>query len=231
MVDSLAVGAGRHLVHGLVECDVTVARSLLREEQLSLTAFVVSCLARALVTHPRVHAARDWRGRLALFDTVDVATLIESEIDSVAVPHVIRGAESRSVRELHEEIRRVQREPGRSEQRSGLLARMGPHVPRVARRAFLRGLRRSPDLLQRHAGTAVVTSVGAFGAGGGWAIPIVPLHTVCITIGGLALRAEGSETREHLALTVSVDHDLVDGAPAARFLRTMRELLESGSGF
>jgi hypothetical protein len=35
------------------------------------------------------------------------------------------------------------------------------------------------------------------------------------------------EPREYLALTASVDHDVVDGAPAARFARRLRELIES----
>ena len=34
------------------------------------------------------------------------------------------------------------------------------------------------------------------------------------------------EPREYLALTASIDHDIVDGAPAARFARKLRELIE-----
>ena len=36
--------------------------------------------------------------------------------------------------------------------------------------------------------------------------------------------------REYLSLTISVDHDLVDGAPAARFTGRLKELIESGYG-
>jgi hypothetical protein len=36
--------------------------------------------------------------------------------------------------------------------------------------------------------------------------------------------------REYLSLTISVDHDIVDGAPAARFTRRLKELIESGYG-
>jgi len=36
--------------------------------------------------------------------------------------------------------------------------------------------------------------------------------------------------REYLSLTMSVDHDLVDGAPAARFTQRLKELIESGYG-
>jgi pyruvate/2-oxoglutarate dehydrogenase complex dihydrolipoamide acyltransferase (E2) component len=34
--------------------------------------------------------------------------------------------------------------------------------------------------------------------------------------------------REHLCLTVSFDHAIVDGAPAARFMKRFADLLESG---
>jgi pyruvate/2-oxoglutarate dehydrogenase complex dihydrolipoamide acyltransferase (E2) component len=89
--------------------------------------------------------------------------------------------------------------------------------------------------LRRLAGTTVVTAVGMFaGRGGGWAIGIVPLHTLGLTLGGIIERAavEGGRivTRELLAVTVSVDHDVVDGAPAARFVRRLRELIEAADG-
>lgn len=53
IVDSLEVGVRRHMVHALLELDVTHARALLREheartgEKLSFTAFLVASLGRA----------------------------------------------------------------------------------------------------------------------------------------------------------------------------------------
>jgi len=236
IIDALEVGVRRHMVHALLELDVTRPRQRIRDheartgERLSFTAFVVASLARAIDRDRRLHACRDWRGRLVLFDEVDVVTLIESEVDEVAVPHVIRAANRRTVREIHAEIRAIQAAPGRSAQRSGLLARVSPLVPGVLRRLFLRLLRRSPRLMKRSAGTTLVTSVGMFGAGAAWAVGIVPLHTACLTVGGISIRpgiVEGRvEPRELLSLTASVDHDLVDGAPAARFVKHLRDLVE-----
>jgi len=236
IVDALEVGVGRHVVHALLEFDVTEARRWVagREvspgERLSFTAFLVASLARAIDGDRRLHASRDWRGRLVASDEVDVVTLIESRADAVAVPHVIRAANRRGVDELHREIRGVQAAPAASAQRSGMLARLSAFTPGFARRLFLRVLRRSPRWLKRTAGTTLVTSVGMFGAGSGWALGIVPLHTCCLTVGGVALKpgvVDGRvEPRELLALTVSVDHDIVDGAPAARFVRRLREIVE-----
>jgi pyruvate/2-oxoglutarate dehydrogenase complex dihydrolipoamide acyltransferase (E2) component len=236
VVDALEVGVRRHMVHALLELDVTRARQLIRDheasagERLSFTAFVVASLARAIDANRRLHAYRDWRGRLVLFDDVDVVTLVESEADAVAIPHVVRAANRRTVREIHDEIRRIQAEPGASAQRSGLLVRLSRLTPGFLRRLFFRALRRDPHSLRRIAGTTLVTAVGMFGAGAGWAVGIVPLHTLCLTVGGITRKpgiVDGRiEPREVLSLTASIDHDIVDGAPAARFAKHLRELIE-----
>jgi pyruvate/2-oxoglutarate dehydrogenase complex dihydrolipoamide acyltransferase (E2) component len=236
IVDALEVGVRRHMVHALLEFDVTDARQRVRAhqvgpgERLSFTAFLVASLARAIDEDRRLHACRDWRGRLVLFDEVDVVTLIESEVDAVAIPHVIRAANRLTVGEIHGEIRRIQAEPAASVQRSGVLARLSAFTPGCVRRLFLRGLRRSPRWLKRNAGTTLVTSVGMFGTGAGWAVGIVPLHTLALTVGGVTVKpgvVDGRvEPREFLALTASIDHDVVDGAPAARFARRLREIVE-----
>ena len=36
--------------------------------------------------------------------------------------------------------------------------------------------------------------------------------------------------RDYLSLTISFDHEIIDGAPAARFAERLKELIESGSG-
>jgi pyruvate/2-oxoglutarate dehydrogenase complex dihydrolipoamide acyltransferase (E2) component len=237
VVDALEVGVHRHVVHALLELDVTRARELIRAdgaatgERLSFTAFVVASLARAIDADRRLHAYRDWAGRLVLFDEVDVVTLIESEVDAVAIPHVIRAANRRTVREVHDEIRRVEAQPAASAQRSGGLARISAFTPGLLRRLFFRVLRRNPRWLKRVAGTTLVTSVGMFGMGRGWAVGILPLHTLGLTVGGITPKPAVVDgrivPREFLALTASVDHDIVDGAPAARFVRRLREIVES----
>ena len=53
-------------------------------------------------------------------------------------------------------------------------------------------------------------------------------------VGGIAWKpavVEGRiEPREILNLTVSFDHDIVDGGPATRFVKRLVELIESGYG-
>ena len=81
----------------------------------------------------------------------------------------------------------------------------------------------------------MLTSVGMFGRStGGYGIGFLTVHTVGLTVGGISHRpgfdADGIVvTRDYLHLTVSFDHDMVDGAPAARFANCLVELLESAS--
>ena len=78
-----------------------------------------------------------------------------------------------------------------------------------------------------------MSAVGMFGEGGGWGIG-TSVHTVSVLVGGIARKPglvdDSVEPREFLSVTVAVDHDVVDGAPAARFLAAFREQVESGAG-
>jgi pyruvate/2-oxoglutarate dehydrogenase complex dihydrolipoamide acyltransferase (E2) component len=102
-------------------------------------------------------------------------------------------------------------------------------VPAFLRRIVFRVLDRLPHAMKRHAGTVMVTSVGMFGSGAGWGIPVAS-HTLSLTIGGIVKRVgmvDGRlEERDHVCLTASFDHDIVDGAPAARYLHRLRRQIE-----
>jgi hypothetical protein len=73
-----------------------------------------------------------------------------------------------------------------------------------------------------------------FGEGAGWGIPPPIPTSLLITVGGIGEKrviVDGEvATREYLCLTISVDHDIVDGAPAARFAQRLGDLIESGFG-
>jgi pyruvate/2-oxoglutarate dehydrogenase complex dihydrolipoamide acyltransferase (E2) component len=76
-----------------------------------------------------------------------------------------------------------------------------------------------------------VTAVGMFGEGGGFGIPSPGFLTLTVLVGGMSERAvviDGqTRVRRILDLTVSFDHHLVDGAPAAQFVTHLRRLLEA----
>lgn len=227
-------------IRGLLEIDVTKPRHLIRNhkertwETLSFTAYLTACTGRAVDSNKYLHAYRDWRGRLVLFEEVDIATMIEVDKNNRRFPigHIVRAANEKTFRQIHDEIRAVQTKPmGDQEVRRLYAINL---LPRFIRRFLLRLLDRRPQLIKRYKGTAVLSSVvGMFGRGGGWGISL-PSHTLGITVGGIVEKPgiiEGKiEAREYLHVTLDFDHDIVDGAPAARFARRFGELVESGYG-
>jgi pyruvate/2-oxoglutarate dehydrogenase complex dihydrolipoamide acyltransferase (E2) component len=222
------------LMHGLVDVDVTEVRRRLRafDPPLSLTGYVAACVARAAARYPEVHAYRDWRGRLVLTRDVDLAILVERQTLDGPVPvgHVLRGANLRTVVDLSAEIRSVQGSPGTSisDRRFGRLA-AAARVPGVAS-LFFRAAHRSVRL-HRMSGTVAVSSIGAFGAGSGFGIGVPTVLALTVTIGGMSEQARAVhsrvQVRDVLDLTISIDHNIADGAPAARFVAALRELIEN----
>jgi hypothetical protein len=165
---------------------------------------------------------------------VDVAVLVEHVIEGerVPVPHIVRAANRKTAAEIDREIRAAQADidPYGAARRFA-----GPWLllPAAIRRFALTRLLANPHRRKRFTGTAAVTALSMFGKGTGWGIPFIS-HSVCLTVGGVGrkpgLRPDGRiEPREVVCLTISVDHDLVNGAPVARFISRLRKNIESGT--
>jgi pyruvate/2-oxoglutarate dehydrogenase complex dihydrolipoamide acyltransferase (E2) component len=71
------------------------------------------------------------------------------------------------------------------------------------------------------------------GAGAGWGIAPAG-QSLLLIVGGIARKPavvqDRIEPRDLLNLTVAFDHDVVDGAPATRFVGRLVDLIESGHG-
>jgi pyruvate/2-oxoglutarate dehydrogenase complex dihydrolipoamide acyltransferase (E2) component len=225
------------MIHSLIEVDVTRARAFLREHQtktgesLSFTAFLIACLGKAVDEHKAVQAFRKGRKHLILFEDVDVMTFLEREMDGhpQTIPYTVRAANRKTFRELHHEIRAAQGQDV-AKALEGFKALL--FLPILLSRFLLWMLGRSPQVLKKYWGTVTMTAVGMFGKGAGWGIPIA--GTLMITVGGIGEKpgvVDGQiAIREYLSLTMSFDHDIIDGAPAARFTERLKELIESGYG-
>lgn len=234
-----------HKVHGLIEVDVTEARGYLREreaqagERLSFTAFIIACVARAVDENKSLNACRQGGKRLAIFDDVDVATAIERDMTGHRQPIIysVRAANRKTVREIHREIRTAQAAPVKKTWEGFQAERWLMAIPMAALRriwaVFWWARGRYPRIQKKYGGTVGLTSVGMFGNDGGWGIPLT-YHTLDVTVGGIAQKpgvvAGRIAIREYLCVTLSFDHDVIDGAPAARFITRLRELIASGYG-
>jgi pyruvate dehydrogenase E2 component (dihydrolipoamide acetyltransferase) len=79
-------------------------------------------------------------------------------------------------------------------------------------------------------GTFTVTNLGSFGIDA--FTPIInPGQCAILGTGRIqrrpAVRGEEIVIREEVTLSLTFDHRVVDGAPAARFLQTLRERIEN----
>jgi pyruvate/2-oxoglutarate dehydrogenase complex dihydrolipoamide acyltransferase (E2) component len=228
------------MIHGLVEVDVTRARAYLRAhkaqtgESLSFTAFLIACLGKAVDEHKAVQAVRQGRKHLVIFDEVDVYTPIEHDVagQKQIMPHIVRAANRKTFRDIHHEIRAAQMADIAKALKGPRFVPtlfFGPYIW-----LFWRIGRAFPRFQQQNLGTVGITAVGMFGNAAGWGIPPAPPTPLMVTVGGIGEKqvvVDGHPAiREYLSLTISVDHDIVDGAPAARFTQRLKDLIESGYG-
>ena len=242
VVDALTAAHKTHLAHAFAEIDVSRAMAAIEKykavlpESPSFTAFLVYCLGRAVDEHPLMHAYRKGRKKLVIAADVDVSTMIEKrKPDGALVPvsYVVRGANRKSLAEINDDLRQAVRsdladDPGVSYRRRIM------RLPRPARRLLWWWVTRDPDRFRRQWGTVMLSNVGSsmlprpfFGMADSF-------FTCTLMIGGRYERVawvDGrAEPRQTLNVTLTVDHDIVDGAPAARFGQTMMRLVEEAAG-
>ena len=166
--------------------------------RLSFNDLIVKACAKALGEHPYMNASLAG-DEIVLHPEVNVGIAVALE-DGLVVP-VIRNAANRQLREIALEAK-------------GLADR--------ARRKAL-----SPDDMR--GGTFTVTNLGSYGIE--FFTPIInPPEAAILGVGRVAERPavyNGEVCKRSLMyLSLTFDHRLVDGAPAARFLGRIREMLE-----
>ena len=246
MINMLDLAEPRHCMYGLLEVDVTIARQFIAEykahtgEALSFTGFLTLCLARAVDEDKIVQAYLKGRKQLVLFDDVDVGLMIERKIGEkhALMGHVIRRANHKTYLEIHQEIRSVQSTPVPPNRGLPAWFRLVMLLPRPLSRpvnAVIRTIMdHNPTIPVALGGTVGITAVGMFGEGhSGWGVfPVT--QVLGLVVGSIAWKPAavegGIKPREILNLTVVFDHDVLDGAAAARFTHRLVELIESGYG-
>jgi pyruvate/2-oxoglutarate dehydrogenase complex dihydrolipoamide acyltransferase (E2) component len=248
--DIFEFSRSKYYVLGLVEADVTLAQETIEKhkaktgESLSLTAWIAKCLAQTIAEFPDANSYRKGRSRVVTFRDVDVVIVVEKKVEDTKypVPYVIRNVNEKKFMEIHAEIRNAQAgifsdeqkaidEEKKRDSENFLMKIVNPYsLPRFVRMIYWRGFRTDPFKVKRVMGTAGITSVGMFGRGGGWPIS-VGTHTVDLAVGGIARKpgVVGDEIaiRQYLQFSIYFDHEIIDGAPAARFTSRLVELMEN----
>ena len=238
VIDVMVPAESKHMIHVLFEADVTEVRKYRERKKIegadvpSLTAFIIKCVADAAMINKRITALRFASRKLAIFDDVHVFCDVEAEIDGQSQPTgiVVRQANRKDIIEIHEEIHSYATE--------GFKKQIEPmkrfvKFPRFLRSIFMSSMLFDPNKIAKQGFNTIVTSMGMFGAGGGHIVPYQHC-SLCISVGGI-IRKPGIvddrvEPREYLSITATFDHDITDGAPAARFAQVLKEHIERGHG-
>ncbi len=228
----------KHMMHALTEVDVTTPRRVIHEqkargeEPLSFTAFIAACVGKAVDEDKSVQAYRKGRNQLVIFEDVDISIAVEHEVEGhkVPLPYVVRAANHKTAWQIHQEIRAFQKLHTTKVLPMPRLVQRWPGLMLLIGRMLLR----SPFYFKRSGGTCEISAVGMFGKGSGWGILFATPYSLFLTLGGISEKpgvVDGQiAIREYLSLTVSLNHDVIDGAPATRFIERLKELIESGFG-
>ena len=236
VIASASVTRKKNTIHGFTEVDISHPKKLLDNyfassgEKLSLTAYIVACLARTIKDHPDFNSFIRGRKQVRLND-LTISVLVEKDIDSEKVPEPIgiKQAQDKTLLQIHEEIRTTK---SKKSDKLGSLSEMSwiRFIPGFLLKLFVRLADRNTQMALRY-GKVAVTAIGMFSSEGVWFIPHGSA-TVLITVGSISPKVVETDgqflSREHLCLTASFDHNIVDGGPAARFIKQFSEIIKSG---
>jgi len=167
--------------------------------RLTYTDLIVKAVARALREHPMMNATLQ-DDRILIHTDINVGVAVAVE-DGLLVP-VLKNADRKPLGEISRELRELADR-----------ARAGKST--------------SEDLSD---GTFTITNLGAYDVEIFNPV-LVPGQTGILGVGRIAEKPairEGQVVARHLMnLCLTFDHRVLDGAPAARFLQRVKQLLES----
>jgi pyruvate dehydrogenase E2 component (dihydrolipoamide acetyltransferase) len=185
------------------EVDMTAALAERRkvhgkETVASITAVVVGAAARALESHPELNSTIE-NDEIVQYADVNVAVAINTSEGLVAP--VVRNANQKGIVDLTKEIE--------------LLAEKAE--------------RKQLEVNEVTGGTFTVTNLGGFGVDS-FVPTINPPQCAILAVGRTVDKATVTQGAVHVRpianLTVVFDHRITDGMPAAKFLQTVRTILE-----
>lgn len=246
-LDVCEIGRKKHHMKALLELDVTDSRKLLKDfrndskEKLSFTGWLIKTISRTIETHPGVQAYLKGRRKGVIFDDIDISITVEREYEGglVPLPYVIRKTNQKDFVEISKEISEAKKQVVSDEdvvlgqKKNKLLTDLYYFSPRFIRRLAWKYILNHPAVAKKNMGSVMVTSIGMIGKINGWFI-YTSIHPLSFGISSIVKKPvvieDKIEIREVLNMTVLLDHDVIDGAPMARFIRDLSHNIESGLG-
>lgn len=236
IIASASVTKEKNAIHSFTEIDITKPRKLINDhlektgKKISLTAYIVLCLAHTIKDFPQFNSFIKGN-KLIILNDVTISVLIEKNIvgEKVPEPVGIKKSREKTLTQIQNEIKLARNQ--KSDTLGNLYDKTWVRlIPSFFLKTFVRLADKNIGMASNY-GKIAVTAVGMFSKEAVWFIPHGST-TVLITIGSIsrkALEIDNQLTmREHLCLTASFDHNIVDGAPASRFMNQFISTIKSG---
>lgn len=240
-------GWRKRSTHAILEIDITDARKIIKKykektgEKISLTAWIIKCITQTLSEYKDFNAYRQGKRKIIVFNDIDIALPIEKIVKEEARPrvHLIRKANEKSIKDLSNEMLMVQNENASEDtqilgHKTSGLENFALKAPMFIQRFLLWITRKNAILKKNYMGTTAVTAIGMKGYFPGWVIPLGGTASTLFVVGGITKKPgvinDKISIREYIHLTITTDHDIIDGGPLARFVERLNNLMEKGFG-
>jgi pyruvate dehydrogenase E2 component (dihydrolipoamide acetyltransferase) len=183
----------------MMEVDISKASELRNKLQVSYTTIIVKAAAKALKEHSLINSTLE-DNKIRIFEDINIGVAVAAP-QGLIVP-VIHNADQKSLKEINAAINELAQKA-----RQGKLTK--------------------EDL---SGGTFTITNLGMYNVS--FFTPIInPPEAAILGVGKItqkpAIINGKMETKPSMILSLSYDHRIVDGAPAAQFLHRIKELLEN----
>lgn len=233
-----------HNMFAQIEFDVTGIRRKLRSQRMggrnvSFFGFLLCSIAKTIDEIKELNHIRSGK-KIYCFDEVDIYTAVEWELNGVFVPriYIVRDAAKKTMEDITLEIENVKKswkESGKADEEDKWAVRwlkLTSILPKWLIKFMIRQFSKNPYKIKERFGTTYVTSVSGFTDASGFVVPFFEGQNrpLAFAIGNIVKKpgiiASEIKIREYLSMTIAFNHDLVDGAPAARFINRLKQRIE-----
>lgn len=243
-IDICEIGKRKHHVTGLIEVDVSKSRKKIKEynrknsSKISFFAWIINVISCTISQNKTICSYLKGKNGLVIFDDINVSVIVEKEFNGQKVPFplLIEKANEISTEMIAKIVtdaktKQLTKDDVVLQKKSSRIERAYYFLPGFIRRYFWKYLLKHPKLTFKKMGNVAITSVGMSGKVNGWFIPI-SIHPICFGLGSIikkpAVIDNKIEIREKLNMSVLLDHDVIDGAPMARFISELTKNIEAG---
>ncbi len=243
-IDVCETGKQKHHVTALIELDVSTSREKIRlynrgnSNKISFTAWLISVISFTVKKYDTASSFLKGNSKLVIFNDINISIAVEKNLngEKIPIPLVIEKANERSIESITKQIADAKNEKLTEEdivlnKKTSRLEKIYYVLPGFIRRQVWKYILGHPHLAFNKMGNVAFTSVGMMGKVNGWFIPI-SVHPLCFGISSVIKKPvvieNKIEIREILKMSVLLDHDVIDGAPMARFISDLSKNIENG---